>query len=69
MLDMKELHLQDEVRIVKAPGEYGKWKRITSLSESFVCLDAGQPASRRAMEKMIRAGRVEHRPISEAVSL
>jgi hypothetical protein len=66
---MKELHLQDEVRGVKGPGEYGKWKRITSLSDNFVSLEATKPTSRRVLENLIRSGRVEHRPISEAVSL
>jgi hypothetical protein len=56
-----ELHLQDEVRLV---GLSTTWKRITSLSEHFVSLDALKPVSRRLLERHIAGGKVEHRSIN-----
>jgi hypothetical protein len=56
-----ELHLQDEVRLV---GLSTTWKRITSLSEHFVSLDALKPVSRRLLERHIAEGKVEHRSIN-----
>jgi hypothetical protein len=56
------LALQDEVRLV-SPAT-GRWKRVTSLSDNFVSLDAGKPASRRLLELMIADGRAERRSIN-----
>lgn len=57
------LALQDEVRILVSPAT-GRWKRVTSLSENFVSLDATAPVSRRTLEARIADGSIEHRSIN-----
>lgn len=56
--DANNLKVGDRVRIVKGD-VIGSWKSITSISDTFVCLDSTPPVTRRGLENLIAAGSVE----------